>query len=136
MTDLEMAVQNLTGHTLCLCRGGMFIFSEKRGIAPMMDLIASKTDVTGYAAADLIVGKAAALLFVYAGIREVYAQVISEGAVRILKKYDIPFRFNMRTKQIVNRKGDDICPMEKAVQDIDEPEQALTALTNAIRNIT
>ena len=130
MTDLEMAVQNLAGHTLCLCRDGMCIFSERRGIAPMMDLIAS------YAAADLVVGKAAALLFVYAGIREVYAEVISDGAVRILKKYDIPFRFSRRTKQIVNRKGDDICPMEKAVQYIDEPEPALSALTNAIRNMT
>ncbi len=136
MTDLEMAVQNLAGHTLCLCRDGMCIFSERRGIAPMMDLIASHADVTGYAAADLVVGKAAALLFVYAGIREVYAEVISDGAVRILKKYDIPFRFSSRTKQIVNRKGDDICPMEKAVQYIDEPEPALSALTNAIRNMT
>lgn len=113
----------------------MHIFGKTRD-CPDDGFVASLADVTGYAAADLVVGKGGGIAVCLCGIREIYAEVISDGAVRILKKYDIPFRFSRRTKQIVNRKGDDICPMEKAVQYIDEPEPAASALTNAIRNMT
>ena len=64
MTDLELAKRNLAGHTICLCKDGKLLTSDKRGISPMMDFIEEGRDVTGYSVADKIVGKAAAFLFV------------------------------------------------------------------------
>ena len=69
MTDLELAKRNLAGHTICLCKDGKLLTSNKRGISPMMDFIEEGRDVTGYSVADKIVGKAAAFLFVLAGLR-------------------------------------------------------------------
>ena len=42
----------LDGHTICLCRGGERLFSEKKGIAPMMSFIGSGADLRGYSVAD------------------------------------------------------------------------------------
>ena len=74
MTDLELAKRNLAGHTICLCKDGRLLTSDKRGISPMMDFIEEDCDVAGYSVADKIVGKAAAFLFVLARVREVYAR--------------------------------------------------------------
>ncbi|MDE7086772.1 MAG: DUF1893 domain-containing protein [Clostridia bacterium] len=77
MTDLEKAKENLAGHTICLCKGEQLIFSEKRGIAPMMGFIADGVDMNGCSAADLVVGKAAAMLFKKCGIEWVFARRLS-----------------------------------------------------------
>ena len=67
MTDIEIAKKHLDGHSICLCRDNDIITDGSRGIAPMMKFIASGKNLQGYSAADIIVGKAAAMLFVKAG---------------------------------------------------------------------
>ena len=59
-----MAKENLSGHTICLCKDKNIFFIDKRGIAPMMGFIADGVDLKGYSVADIIVGKAVAMLFV------------------------------------------------------------------------
>ena len=45
------------------------------------------------------------------------------------------FSFDVRTQAIVNRKGDGLCPMENAVKDIDEPEDALRAVNKTLERL-
>ena len=71
MSDIENAKNALDGHSLALCRDGEIITSDLRGVAPMLSFLDNKTDLSGFSAADLIVGKAAALMCVKAGIKEV-----------------------------------------------------------------
>ncbi len=68
MTDLDTAKAHLSGHSLCLCKDGAWFTDDGRGISPMLRLIGENRGLRGYAAADIIVGKAAAMLFVKAGI--------------------------------------------------------------------
>ena len=68
MNDLERAKEGLSGHTLCLARGEEVLVRDERGIAPMMALLAEGKDLKGFSAADRVVGKAAAMLFVKAKI--------------------------------------------------------------------
>lgn len=132
MTDAERARDALEGHTLVLCRGEEMITSEKRGISPMMDLIAEGVDLRGFSAADQVVGRAAALLFAYAGVREVYAKVASSGALEIFRKQRIPIYYETLAEHIVNRKGDGICPMEQATAGTDDPKVALGLLKESL----
>jgi len=53
MTDLQIAKNNLSGHTICLCKDGNCVYSEKRGIAPMMSFIANETNLSGFSVADI-----------------------------------------------------------------------------------
>lgn len=128
MTDIELAKANLPGHSVCLCKNGVFFTDDRRGISPVMKFIAQNRDLSGYSAADLIVGKAAAMLFVKVGISEVYAQTLSKAGAEYLKAHGIPFTYKTLTDKIINREGTDICPMEKAVIGIDDAEEGYAAL--------
>ena len=128
MTDIEIAKANLKGHSVCLCREGEIITDDGRGISPMMRFFDEGRDLRGYSAADIIVGKAAAMLFVKAGIAEVYGKVMSASGRDHLIRHDIPCSWDTLTESIINRKGDDICPMEKTVADIYDIEEGYMAL--------
>lgn len=135
MTDLQIAKNNLSGHTICLCRGGECLYSESRGIAPMMNFIANGVDLSGYSVADVVVGKAAALLFVKCGIKNVFAKTLSQSAKSVLELYDIPYEYETLTERIINRASTDTCPMEKAVWEIDNPEQAYLILKDKLKTM-
>lgn len=133
--DFQIAKNNLSGHTICLCKNGDCLYSEKRGIAPMMDFIASGTNLAGYSVADIVVGKAAALLFVKCGIKNVFAKTLSENGKKILERYGIDFEYETLAEKIINRSGTDICPMEKAVANTDDPEEAFSILESALKSL-
>ena len=128
MTDIEIAKSNLEGHSICLCRKGEIITDDGRGISPLMRFIAEGRDLSGYSAADLIVGKAAAMLFVKVGIVCVYGKTMSESGKTFLEKRGIPCTYDVLTYKIINRQGTDICPMEKTVTEIDDAEEGYDAL--------
>ena len=132
MTNIEIAIQNLAGHTICLCKDGNCLYSESRGISPMMNFIGSGVNLAGYSVADIVVGKAAALLFVKCGVKEVYAKTLSEPAQKVLEANGIPYTYQTLTEKIINRAGTDICPMEKTVASTDNPEEAYTLLKNKL----
>ena len=136
MTDIEIAKSNLSGHTICLCKDGNCLYSERRGIAPMMNFIANGTDMRGYSVADLVVGKAAAMLFVLSGIKSVFAKTLSKSGEEILKRYEIPYEYETLTDKIINRDGTDICPMEKAVSVTEDPQEAYDLLFERIKSMT
>ncbi|MDE7453100.1 MAG: DUF1893 domain-containing protein [Clostridia bacterium] len=136
MTDLQIAKNNLSGHTICLCRDGECLYSEKRGIAPMMNFIASGKELAGYSVADVVVGKAAALLFVRCGIKSVFAGTLSEHGKRILQLYGINYEYGALTERIINREGTDTCPMEKAVINTDDPEEGYVILKDKLKQLS
>ena len=111
-------------YTCVLCRKDEILTSTKPGIAPMMDFLDSGADLSGFCAADRIVGKAAAMLFVLAGIREVHAEVITDEAIRVLSAYQISFSFSQKVPMIINRQGSGPCPMEVTVKDLASPQKA------------
>ena len=133
MTDIEIAKENLHGHSICLCRNGEYFTDDGRGISPMMKFIAENRDLAGYSVADVIVGKAAAMLFVKAGISEVYGETMSRTGAEFLKMHNIPFSYGTMTEKIINRVGTDICPMEKTVADISDAREAYAALKNVYK---
>ena len=135
MTDLENARRLLEGHTLALCKGGDVILSDKRGIAPMLELNDSGKDLRGYSAADVVVGKAAAILFSKAGIAAVYAKTLSRPALKYLETQKIPVFYDTLADNIINRDKTDICPMEKAVLATDDEEKAVELLKEKFRRL-
>lgn len=135
MTDLQIAKQRLAGHTICLCKGGKCLYSDERGITPMMDLIERGVDLTGYSVADKVVGRAAAFLFVKCGIREVFAVTLSEGGRAVLEAHGIPVRYGVLAEKIINRAGTDMCPMEKATANAQTAEEAYLILKEKLRKM-
>lgn len=137
MTDIERAKQILIseGCTCVVCKGNNIHISQKRGVAPLIELLDSKIDVRGYSAADKAVGKAAAMLFVLLGISEIYAVIMSRSAKKILDEYGIKYSCGEEVEYIINRKKDGMCPMEKAVMDIDDPAEAPKKIKETIEKM-
>lgn len=128
MNDIEIAKAALDGHTLALCKDGNVITSDLRGIAPMVGFIKNETNLKGYSAADKIVGKAAAMLFIYSGVTAVHALTMSESAKALFEKHGISYSYDTLTERIINRAGTGICPMELAVAEIEDVRRGVEAL--------
>lgn len=102
----------------------------------MLEFISKGTDFSEYSAADRIVGRAAAMLFVLAGVKEcVCMPVLSKGGEEVLKKQGISYQFGEIADTIINRSGNDICPMEKAVMGMDNPDSAYKAILRTVEEL-
>jgi len=131
MVDVEKAKKLLFDDRTCIfIKDNKEYISNLKGIAPLFSMIEELDDTSGYSVADKIVGKAAAMIFVKMGIKEVYGEVMSLSGKQILEQYNIPYSYNTLVSKIINRKGDDICPMEKTVIDIDDLDVAYKLLKN------
>ena len=125
MSDLDRAKALLTGDKTCVLAKGEAVYtSSENGIRPIMGHLAAGTDLLGFSVADRVVGKAAALLFLRAGISAVWGDVMSESAAALLCARGVPFSCGVLTPRIVNRAGTGVCPMEAAVGDVDDPDAA------------
>ena len=137
MKNIEIAKNLLCDDTTCVIASDEIIYrSKKRGIAPVLEHIIQQNDISGFVIADRIVGKAAAMLFIKAGISEVYGEVMSVKGIELLQKYHIPCTYQKKVETIINRQGTDICPMEKTVQNIDDIDEAIIALHKKVRELT
>ena len=117
-TKLAKKLMEEDRYTCVICGEGITYFSEESGVRPLMQWTAEKINVKGCCAADKIVGKAAALLYVGLGVREVYASVMSRRGEETLKKHGIEAFYGEMCEDIRNRTDTDICPMEKAVSSL------------------
>lgn len=135
MTDLDTAKEKLGSHSVCFCKNGEYFTCDGRGISPLMKLVEDGRDVSGSAVADIIVGKAAATLFVKMGVAEVYGRVMSKSAAEFLEKNAVPLSYGTLTEKIINRGGDGICPMEQAVTGIDDVDEAYQALKTRLSEL-
>ena len=130
MTDLEKAKKLLPegGYTCVLCRGAEVHTATARGVRPLLDWLDSGLDLRGFSAADKVVGRATAFLYVLLGVRTVHALVMSTPAKEALEANGIPAFCGREVAGIINRRGDGPCPFEEAVLDITDPEEALSAI--------
>lgn len=102
--------------------------SNERGVKPLIDLINRRTNVKGFSAADRVVGKAAAFLYVKLGVEAVYAGIISKPAKLVLSQHNITYYANKTVPLIRNRAKTGYCPMESAVLDITDVNEAYCAI--------
>lgn len=135
MTDFEQAKELFeTGRYSCvLFRDGTAYTSTEKGVAPLVGWLTDHIDIRGFSAADKIVGKAAALLFVLGGLKEVYAPVMSEAALDVFSRHRIHAEYQTLVQGIMNRSGTGPCPMERAVSNLENPEEALEAIRQKLK---
>ena len=123
------------GYTCVLTDAAAVYTSTLRGVKPLVQFLESGAIPSGLSAADKVVGKATAYLYVLLGVREVYAQVISDPAVAVLHTAGIGVQYEKKVSNIINRKGDGICPFEAAVMDIHDPAAAYTAIRQKMQEL-
>ena len=117
ITDLEIAKDLLYQEnlTICIVKNGSVIHkSSQKGIYPMYEAITEKyQELEGASVADRVIGRAAAMLNVYAKTEYVFSEIVSKSAVTILHNNKINLSYNKSVAYIKNRSQDDLCPIEK-----------------------
>ena len=98
---------------------------ERRGVADLFSLVTDEPEfLRGASVADKVIGRGAALLLVKGGARRVYAEVVSSGALEVLRRADVEVSFGTEVPNIINRTGTDICPVEKLTGGVESPDEA------------
>ncbi len=137
MNDLIKAKEILqtSDYTCVLCRDTQVFTTTLRGVKPLVAWYESGQDFAGFYAADKVVGKATAFLYVLLGVKAVYSRVISVSALQVLSKHNIKAEYGRLVSNIINRQGDGICPFESAVFEIDNPKTAYKAIRDKMQEL-
>lgn len=130
--DVELAKLKLKKEDLSLVivKNGEVIFETKKaGISGLLQAI-EKLDkkLSASSVADKVVGVAAAMLCVYAGVVSVFALTVSEGGTRVLEDNNVTFTFEKKVSSILNRTKSDVCPFEKRAMTSGSPDEAYVNL--------
>ncbi|NLY50082.1 MAG: DUF1893 domain-containing protein [Firmicutes bacterium] len=132
--DLAKAKNLLGSASLIAVKGNQVWQREGRGIRPLFDLITALGETLhGAVLADVVVGKAAALLAVYAGFRAVHARTLSGPALNVLKSHGVRVSYDILTERILNHDQTGFCPMEMLTHNIENPAAAYAAIATKLK---
>ncbi len=136
MTNAEQAVALLKQNqdTLVLTDGHETIEDHERGVRPLLKWVGKRT-FEGFSAADKVIGKGAAFLYVLLKIKDIHTGIISKPALEVLNRYEIPVTYQQLVDHIINHTKTGYCPIETAVMDIDTPETALPKIIERLKQL-
>ena len=102
------------GFSLVIANEGHIHTYTQRGVADLYELSQNdRSFLKGALVADKVIGKGAAALMIYGGVKEVYSDVISEPALQLFNDHQVKVSYKTLSPNIINRTGDDCCPLEK-----------------------
>ncbi len=132
MEDLRIAKKHLKdeGSTLTIVKGKQILFdTASHGISGFLRAIEELGErLKGASAADKIVGKAVALLCLYAGIEGAYASVMSREAKELFEENGIHAEWGELVGNILSNCKPATCPFEKLATEITDPSEAYKKL--------
>jgi hypothetical protein len=131
MQDLEIAKNQLYDKqlTLAIVKNGQVLFqTDSHRISGFIGAIDKfGAQLNGASVADRVAGKALALLCVYAGIREVYAEVLSRKAKAVFEENKVAVEWKQLVDNVLDLNKTDTCPFEKAAAGISDPKDSYVA---------
>jgi hypothetical protein len=131
MQDLETAKKQLHNKqlTLAIVKNGQVLFqTDSHRISGFIGAIEKfGTQLNGASVADRVAGKALALLCVYAGIVEVYAEVLSRKAKAVFEENKVAVEWKEIVDNVLDLNKIGVCPFEKVAADISDPKASYVA---------
>ncbi len=128
MQDLEIAKEQLYSKqlTLSIVKNSQVLFQTDShrisGFIHAIDTLGK--ELNGASVADRVAGKALALLCVYAGIHEVYAEVLSKKAQALFQENKVICQWETLVDNVLDLKKTGVCPFEKAASEISDPKNS------------
>ncbi len=138
MQTLKKAINELNNSDYCCVaiKEDKVYYANGIGVKPIMQWLSQdEAFFENAVVADKIIGKAAALLLILSNVKAVYGRVMSDSAIEILTKYNVPYEYGEKVPNIVNRTNTGMCPLEQSVVDIDTPNEAYIAIKQKISEL-
>ena len=131
MQDLELAKKQLYNKqlTLAIVKNNQVLFqTDSHRISGFIHAIDTLgTQLKGASIADKVAGKALALLCIYAGIHEVYAEVLSKRAQALFEENQVVCQWKKLVDNVLDLNKTGVCPFEKAAAEISDPNDSYEA---------
>lgn len=132
MQNLELAKKTLVERGLTLavaCDGEVIFESELHGVSGFLDAVKGLGGRLRRASvADRVVGKAVALLCVFAGVKDVYAVTLGITAKKVFDENGIGYEYEHLVDSILNADRSRACVFERVVTDVSDAEEAFVRL--------
>lgn len=140
MEDLRIAKKRLgeEGLTLSIVKDGQVLFeTASHGISGLLRAIQELGErLSGASVADKIVGKAIALLCLYARIEGVYGSVMSGEAKKLFEENKVHAEWEELIGNVLDSCKSATCPFDRLAAGITDPEEAykkLKALQDSLK---
>jgi len=133
ISNMNLEKFKATGLSILIIKNEKILFQSKEEMLKPLVKAIRETDMNDATVYDKIVGRAAALLFIYAKVREVFAVTVSKPALSLLKENQVPISQLIITENIMNHAGSDTCPMDKLSAG-KTPEEFYKILLEKIKN--
>jgi len=120
-----------SGEAECvLIRNGKQVPQKRgHGVSPLLALYDNDpAGMAGGIVVDKVIGRAAASIVICGKAKMVHGLIMSEDAALFLKANNVEYSCGEMVPRILNRDRSGLCPLEKSVEGIDDPAQALAAL--------
>lgn len=115
---------------------GSIVHCRRRGVIDLYELLCSSPEtLNGAVIADKVVGRGAAALMVLGQIKRLYTDVLSRPALQLLGQAGIATDYGTLVDNIINRNGDDICPVEKLTSQVQSAQEALPLIAQFIEDM-
>ena len=102
---------------VCYSNGEIKEYYNDRIIDIKNILIQDSNALKGAIIADKVIGKVAASLLIVAGVKKVYANVMSKLAIPFLEENGVEFEYKELVDYIRNKDNTGMCPMENRYMD-------------------
>lgn len=124
------------GYSCVVSKGEECRTFTKPGILDLYEMIEDGQQfLHGSSVADKVVGKAAATLMIRGGVAHIYADVISEPAIALLKNSAVEFKFGQSVPFIENWDKSGICPLENSCMDTDSLQELFISIKGFVSKI-
>lgn len=133
MDDSIAAKKILDDGNICvLCYKGMVFTNNKKGIIPLMEFLDSKFDFSMFSSAHDYIDLHEAILYVKLGIKNIYANKITNSAKELFSKNDIVYHY----KENVDSKSNDYeYQFYEVVKDIDDIDLQIKLLKEKLEEL-
>ena len=120
-----MEILRSGGYSLVIWNNGIHTFTG-RGVSDLYRIYTGEKELLhGAVVADKIIGKGAAALMALGKVSEIFTDTISAPALSLLKDCGIPVSFQTVVPNIINRRGDGLCPVETLCLECVTPAECL-----------
>ena len=90
-----------------------------------------KLALQGAIIADKVIGKVAGSILTVAGVKEIYADVMSRYAIAVLEENHVTYAYNYLTEYIQNNDKTGMCPMENKYKEENDIHKVYEQMLNS-----
>lgn len=124
-----------SGEASCIViqEGAIIHTASGRGVSPILKLYRGEPEkLAGAFVVDKIIGKAAAMILLLGKATAIYGEVMSAAAYQYLTERGVDAQYGRCVDVITARDEKGICPIEKSVLEIDDPNEGLVKIQETI----